>query len=455
MQTSAHPALLVTHLEGMHAEIVRALLAGPTSQVKLMGRLATPVTQSTLSRAMRRLTEQGIVKKSGTTRDAVFELTPAAAHFARPPHQRPRVDYDNRIEAYVPNKTRWLPVEAEERMRQAAGQVAHRLDAATYSRRIAERFLIDLAWASSHLEGNTYEYLEAEVLIKYAEKAQGHDWTEATMILNHKRAITLLLDSVVATSQPIVPELMHRLHSLLMRDLLAPEWLGRVRDGGTIRIGGSSYQPTPDRNRLTMDMGALCWAAEETQNPFEAGFLLLAGMAYLQAYGDGNKRTSRLSCNLPLLRAGLPPLSFLSVEPGAYTRAIVVFYELGDPSLLADVVSRAYAETAPVYTASMETQRTPRTAELRNRDRINHLVSEIVQASVAGTPVDESMHIATALSDLPDEDRQVVTDAILAALAAVGPNNHDAWDVPAKAAAAFANARAARAEDDKHSTQPG
>jgi Fic family protein len=302
-----HAALLVPRLEGLDREIVRALLSeGATTQVRILNRVGK-ISPATLSRAVSRLVDQGVIEKSGTTRNAEFRLSPAAQHFARPAHLRPPVPYDPaRIDGYVPNETRWLPPEAEARMREAAGKLDHRLDASTYSKRIAERFLIDLAWASSHLEGNTYEYLEAEALIKFSEQAQGHDWTEATMILNHKRAIILLLEGV--DERGVEPNWMFRLHSLSMRDLLDAAALGRVRDNDSdIRIGGSCYKPLRDHRHLSMDFSALCWAASEVENPFEASFLLLAGTAYLQAFSDGNKRVGRLSCNLPLLRAGLPP----------------------------------------------------------------------------------------------------------------------------------------------------
>lgn len=39
-------------------------------------------------------------------------------------------------------------------------------------RRAIENLLIDLSYASSKLEGNTYSYLDTEVLIKYHESAE-------------------------------------------------------------------------------------------------------------------------------------------------------------------------------------------------------------------------------------------------------------------------------------------
>jgi Fic family protein len=40
------------------------------------------------------------------------------------------------------------------------------------NRRAIENLLIDLSYTSSKLEGNTYSYLDTEVLIKYHEAAE-------------------------------------------------------------------------------------------------------------------------------------------------------------------------------------------------------------------------------------------------------------------------------------------
>ena len=36
-----------------------------------------------------------------------------------------------------------------------------------------QRLLIDLSWASSHLEGNTYSHLDTERLIEFGQAAEG------------------------------------------------------------------------------------------------------------------------------------------------------------------------------------------------------------------------------------------------------------------------------------------
>lgn len=77
--------------------------------------------------------------------------------------------------------------------------------AGTYSRAVLNRLLIDLSWASSHMEGNTYSRLDTLHLIEEGTAAQGKGRVETQMILNRKAAIELLVDSVssMAPADPL------------------------------------------------------------------------------------------------------------------------------------------------------------------------------------------------------------------------------------------------------------
>lgn len=61
--------------------------------------------------------------------------------------------------------------------------------AGTYSRAILNWLLIDLSWASSHLEGNTYLRLDTRQLIEQGHTASGKAALETQMIMDHKAAI--------------------------------------------------------------------------------------------------------------------------------------------------------------------------------------------------------------------------------------------------------------------------
>jgi Fic family protein len=57
-----------------------------------------------------------------------------------------------------------------------------------------ERLIIELAWKSSKIEGNTYTLLDTEKLILENKEAPGHDKKEALMIINHKDAFNFIYE---------------------------------------------------------------------------------------------------------------------------------------------------------------------------------------------------------------------------------------------------------------------
>lgn len=52
-----------------------------------------------------------------------------------------------------------------------------------------ERLMIELSWKSSQIEGNTYDLLDTEQLLKYNVPSKEHSIEETQMLLNHKKAI--------------------------------------------------------------------------------------------------------------------------------------------------------------------------------------------------------------------------------------------------------------------------
>jgi hypothetical protein len=57
------------------------------------------------------------------------------------------------------------------------------------ARKERERFVIELSWKSSKIEGNTYSLLDAERLLEEAKEAPGHAKSEAVMIVITKRLL--------------------------------------------------------------------------------------------------------------------------------------------------------------------------------------------------------------------------------------------------------------------------
>ncbi len=82
------------------------------------------------------------------------------AYVRQPRHLRKPVVYRTEfLEKYHPNHTAYLPLKLREQLHALGRSPAEQTPAGTFARDILNRLLIDLSWASSQLEGNTYSRL--------------------------------------------------------------------------------------------------------------------------------------------------------------------------------------------------------------------------------------------------------------------------------------------------------
>ena len=425
MSSVINANLLLDQMNDLEKKIFKYLLARPepVMQTDLLDEVG--VSQSTVSRQLQKMMERGIVEKTGQTKAARFSLTPNIRYWSTPYHRRTPAPFSpQRFRDYQPNVTQWLPDHVRAQMA-AAAPTQKCLDASTYSRGIAERFLIDLSWASSSLEGNTYSLLETESLVKYGQIADNKSTQDATMILNHKRAIAILLEQV--GGHTISKEMVQKIHTFMMRDLLDFSALGKIRKTG-VRISSSSYIPSDNHLELTSTLGEMLFKAEQIQDPYEAMFFIMAGMSYLQPFEDGNKRMGRLMCNLPLLRAGLPPMSFLGVDKTDYIQGLIEFYELNEKSLLAHTLGKAYVGAAHVYQASTQALRTPRSIELKLRKEITSMMGHVIENKIFDHQGMTDL-VVHSISDISDDDLQTLVGVMMENSTHMDETNGSLWNV--------------------------
>lgn len=207
--------------------------------------------------------------------------------------------------------------------------------------------MIDLSFNSSRLEGNTYSHLDTRKLVEEGISAEGKIQEETVMIINHKEAILFLIEN--ASSLKINSLTLRNLHNLLSQDLLAnPRACGNVRSI-EVSISQSTYIPMANPHILRELLEHLLLKAREIIDPFEQSFFLLIHLAYLQAFEDVNKRTARLSCNIPFIRENLCPLSFTDVAKEDFTSALLLFYEQNDTTPLLELFRWAYLKSCSQY----------------------------------------------------------------------------------------------------------
>ncbi|MFK7878144.1 Fic family protein [Roseobacter sp.] len=353
----------------------------PLSGREAIRRGAAPdVSSPTIWRALKRLVDAGRLDVSGRGRGTEYSVAGSAsvrAHLQTPYNQRPPVRYNPKfLDAYVPGRSFYLTQSDRDKLRAAGQPVGGPIQVGTYARRILEQLLVDLSFASSRMEGNTYDILQTERLIKFGKEAEGKDRKEAQMILNHKEAIEYIVDNL-DTINLDRPDFFN-IHALLSDGLLVdPGMAGRLRET-PVGISYSSYKPLDDRITIEEEFDIIVAKAKEISDPFEQSFFLLVHIPYLQGFIDINKRTSRVASNIPLLKADLAPMSFLTMDDAAYIDGLIGIYELNNVALLREVHVESYLASAEKYRVLRAEVDVPDKAALAYRD----VVRDVVRFSV-------------------------------------------------------------------------
>ncbi len=391
--------LVCKHLDPMGIDAIFAALAGA-------------VPRRTLQRRLALLVEQGRLQMHGEARSVRYLCAPMVPGFADAPESviaqvyvptslegeqiktwvrqarqlRPPVGYKLEfLERYHPNQTAYLPQNLRNQLHALGRSPADQTPAGTFARDIFNRLLIDLSWASSQLEGNTYSRLDTERLIEFGQAAEGKGALETQMILNHKAAIEYLVcdpeRANLSTGTVIA------LHAFLSDGLMAdPCACGRIRNRA-VEIGGSVYLPVALPQRVEELFGIVIQMAAEIHDPFEQAFFLMVHLPYLQPFEDVNKRVSRLAANIPLIRHNLCPLSFIDVPQQAYVDAMIGVYELNRIELLRDVFVWAFERSCQQYVAVKHNLVPPDIFRLRYRLALSEVVAAIVRNDEPATDV--------------------------------------------------------------------
>jgi len=315
------------------------------------------------------------------------------------------VGYDRELlETYRPNETFYLGQDIRDHLHNIGRSPDGEQAAGTYARDMMGRLLIDLSWASSKLEGNTYTRLDTQNLIELGQAAEGKDRREAQMILNHKAAIELLVEQ--AGDIGFNTFTFFNLHALLSENLLADiSESGRLRSR-IVEVSGTVFHPLGIPQQIDHYFRMILDKASAIEDPFEQAFFIMVHIPYLQPFVDVNKRVSRLGANISLLQRNLCPLSFIDVPERAYVEGTLGIYELKRTDLLRDVFVWAYERSCQRYMAIRETIAEPDPVRLRFREALISVVADIVRTLKAPSPT-AVRTVATCLVPAQALDRVV------------------------------------------------
>ena len=322
------------------------------------------------------------------------------------------------LEGYRPNRDFYLDVVTRGRLHELGRAPGAARPAGTYARQILSRLLVDLSWASSRLEGNTYTRLDTQNLIELGRRAPGKDQRETQMILNHKAAIEMLVENVdeVGFDRYTICNL----HALLADNLLAdPSAAGRLRKI-EVAISGTVYQPLAIPQQLEERFDQLLAKAAEIEDPFEQAFFAMLHLPYLQPFEDVNKRVSRLAANIPFIKQNLAPLSFIDVPERDYIDGLLGVYELQRVDLARDVFTWAYERSCQRYTVVRDALPQPDPLRLRNREQLTEIVSTIVRDDA---PIEDAQIRALAAPIVAPEDLEEIIAMAISELSGLHEGN--------------------------------
>ena len=411
------------HPNGIGIDDLVAGLAGIVSHRTLQRRLAMLVNEQRLvAEGKGRAIKYRLAPVTGVLNSTLGPITMQAhgevyvpispeaeeiKNYVRQPVARRRpVGYDRELlETYRPNDTAYVSSEIRKHLLNIGRSPDGEQPAGTYARDILGRLLIDLSWASSQLEGNTYTRLDTQNLIELGQEAEGKNRREAQMILNHKAAIELLVEQ--AEDIGFNTFTFYNLHALLSENLLAdPGESGRLRQR-IVEISGTVFHPLGIPQQIETNFRMILDKADAIEDPFEQSFFIMVHIPYLQPFVDVNKRVSRLGANIPLIRHNLCPLSFIDVPERAYVEGTIGVYEMKRVELLRDVYVWAYERSCQRYMAIRETVAEPDPVRQRQREALIAIVAEIVRSQQA--PRAASVR-AIAADLVPPEDLNRVVE---------------------------------------------
>lgn len=436
---------------------VLAGLPEPIGLPALMQHLPGDYTERSVRRWLADWADEGRVIKTGRKRGTRYQLRPlfstmasAAAHVRDEPEsafdrnalqavdyvrqplfKRKPVAYNRAwFEEYRPNQSGYFaPGDLDALAAQGQRSIGQE-PAGTYARRIYNRLLIDLSYHSSRLEGNTYSLVDTQKLVLEGAGAEGKLDEERIMILNHKEAIRHLVDS--APRLEVSYNELCTLHYLLSDGLVVPAYSGKVRDHG-VRVGASSYIPLESPAALDRQLRAIAAKATSIENPYEQSLFVLIHVAYLQAFTDVNKRTSRLAANIPLVKNNLVPLSFNAIGKDDYASAMIAIYELNDPRPLIRLYRTSYLRGCQEYDATAEALGFD-DIRVRYRSQRRRIIGELITGLLTGDAM--HAHIARETARLiPRPHRDAFTEDIREDLEEITPARIAGLGVTAQALA--------------------
>ena len=328
-----------TYLTSRQRKILKLLNNRSLSRNQLQKLLTEKVSKPTLFRDLRTLISQDLVKSSGRGKATIYfkiDQNPLLGSVKKVSLGDNPIHFNFEVFDHLNNLLTSKEILYLDGIYKSIDSQIAKLGN-TIAKRELERFVIDLAWKSSKIEGNTYSLLETEILIKSGQTPPGHTTEETAMILNHKTAFDTILtnrkDFKIINLSDIT-----QLHNILIQNLNVEPGVRKH----PVAITGSRYLPLDNQWQINEALDTLTVTLNSASHPFEKALIASCMIAYIQPFGDGNKRTSRMFANAILLAHDYYPLSYRAVSEIDYKKALISFYEQNSLVQLKKILIQQY-----------------------------------------------------------------------------------------------------------------
>jgi Fic family protein len=193
---------------------------------------------------------------------------------------------------------------------------------------------------STALEGNTLSLGETDFILSEGLTVAGKPLKDHHEVIGHARAIDLVY--ALLDRDRLEPQDLFDLHAAVLTELvveiLSPVGAWKREPNSTNAIAPDGHQaiiefPTPERVPALMEAWLARFNALRPETEGEATEAYAGAhleLVSIHPFFDGNGRVARLVANVPVLRAGVPPIVVPKERRLEYLRAIAA-YQLSIP----------------------------------------------------------------------------------------------------------------------------
>jgi len=199
---------------------------------------------------------------------------------------------------------------------------------------------------STALEGNTLSLGDTHFILQEGLTISGRPLKDHLEVIGHARAIDLLYQCL---NEPLTADIVFDLHKAVqteqVTDIFKPNGAWKVEPNGTHAVASDGRQVfieyamphhVPALMAEIVDfLNALTVENVTASSAHEHYSKIHVGIVHVHPFWDGNGRIARLLANIPLLKAGLPPLTIPAEERRAYLQ-LLADYQIATGQLDSD-----------------------------------------------------------------------------------------------------------------------